>query len=167
MTDQHNARATGFAGHPVVKTPHLDRLASEATVFENAFCNNPICGPSRTTFTLGQYPRTHGYFGNIHFPEGGRSDYLASVLRRAGYQTGLVGKSHTARSWDAEGFEKIWYTGFCDALPEDPLTNHYFKYLADLGLEDLYEEGSENKSLPEAFDGSRPWPLPYEYSPEH
>ena len=46
MTDEHNARFLSCAGHPDVKTPHLDRLAAEGVRFDNAYCNNTICTPS-------------------------------------------------------------------------------------------------------------------------
>ena len=64
MSDQHNANACGYAGNDVVKTPHLDALAAEGISFANAYCNNPICGPSRICFITGQYVHTHGYITN-------------------------------------------------------------------------------------------------------
>ena len=53
MADQLSAKALPFYGHPVVKAPALSRLAAEGTLFENAYCNSPLCGPSRTSMMSG------------------------------------------------------------------------------------------------------------------
>ena len=63
ISDQHNARCLGHAGHPEVKTPHIDRLASEGTVFDRCVTANAICTPSRMSFLSGQYCHNHGYYG--------------------------------------------------------------------------------------------------------
>ena len=55
MSDEHDPAVSGCYGHPVVQTPNLDRLAAEGVLFENAYCNNPICVPSRMSFLTGQY----------------------------------------------------------------------------------------------------------------
>ncbi len=55
MSDEHNARVLGCAGHPLVQTPHLDALAARGTRFTNASCNIPICVPSRASFLTGRY----------------------------------------------------------------------------------------------------------------
>ena len=59
MTDDLNCNI-GAYGHPLVKTPNIDRLASEGRLFENAFCNFPLCGPSRASFITGLYPEQNG-----------------------------------------------------------------------------------------------------------
>ena len=46
-SDQHRGDAVGCAGHPVIKTPHLDRLGSEGVVFSQCYTNGPICMPAR------------------------------------------------------------------------------------------------------------------------
>lgn len=168
MSDQHNANCTSYAGHPNVKTPNLDRVASSGVEFTNAFANNPICSPSRICFMTGQYMHTHRMFGNNHaeYPNP-NPDTLASRFRRYGYQTGLFGKSHMIRRWDEDGFEKIRYTDLCDALRNDPLTSHYFAYLEEKGLADSYEEGNPKQGQIHTMDGSGPARLPYEHSIEH
>ncbi|NQU45225.1 sulfatase-like hydrolase/transferase [bacterium] len=168
MTDQHNANCGGFAGHPNVKTPNLDKVAANGVVFDNAYANNPICSPSRISFMVGQYLHTHGLFGNYHaeFPAE-NPDTLATVFRRYGYQTGLFGKSHMIRKWDEDGFEVIRYTDLCDCKVGDPTTTHYFKCLEERGLADFYEEGSIKPGMEYTIDGSGPARLPYEHSIEH
>ena len=54
-SDQHAFRYTGYAGHPLVKTPNLDRIAARGVVFENAYCQSPVCGPSRASLMTGVY----------------------------------------------------------------------------------------------------------------
>ena len=167
MSDQHNANCTGYAGHPDVRTPNLDRVAAGGVNFSDAFCNNPICAPSRVSFITGQYCHTHGLLSNdnrsITEPN---LDSVASVFRRYGYQTALIGKSHMVPAWDAESFEFRRYTDLIDASAMDPTTNHYFKYLCDLGLEDYYEEGTAKPGQDHTLDGQRAAALPYEHSIE-
>src|SRR5688572_11582875 len=54
----------GCAGHPVIRTPSLDRLAREGTRFSNAFVCLSLCSPSRASFLTGLYPHVHGVLGN-------------------------------------------------------------------------------------------------------
>jgi len=58
VADQHKADVMGNAGHPVVKTPRLDRLAESGVRFDRVYCQDAICVPSRTSFMTGLYPRT-------------------------------------------------------------------------------------------------------------
>lgn len=167
MSDQHNANCAGYRGHPDVRTPNLDRISQMGVDFRNAFANNPICSPSRICFITGQYVHTHGMYGNEHAEiSTPNPDTLACLFRRYGYQTGLFGKSHMVRKWDEDGFEVVRYTDLCDADSEDPLTTHYFKYLDDMGLSDLYEEGTPKPGQKGTLDGSLPAKLPYEHSIE-
>jgi arylsulfatase A-like enzyme len=53
MSDEHAPQFAGFHGHPLVQTPHLDRLAGGGTVFADAICNSPLCVPSRASFMAG------------------------------------------------------------------------------------------------------------------
>ena len=64
LSDEHNKRMLGVAGHSHVKTPNLDKLASEGVLFENAYCNSPICVPSRAILATGRYNAEIGYWDN-------------------------------------------------------------------------------------------------------
>ena len=166
MSDQHNAACMSHAGRSV-RTPHLDALAARGVRFSQAFCNNPICAPSRVTFISGQYPHSHGHLGNTLFdyPEG-NPNTIAALARRGGYQTAVIGKAHMLRAWDQEGFEYRRYCDLADADNNDPLSNHYFRYLYEQGLADRYDLGT----LPPGHPGQRSlWfvsTIPHEHSLE-
>lgn len=166
MSDQHNANCMGHAGRNV-RTPTLDALAERGVRFTQAFCNNPICAPSRLSYITGQYCHTHRHLGNgiIDYPEG-NPNTLSAVARRHGYQTALIGKAHMIRRWDQEGFEYLRYCDLCDAERDDPLTTHYFRYLVENGLAELYDQGT----LPQGHPGRRThWfvsDIPHEHSLE-
>ena len=91
--DQMRSDAMGCAGNPVVKTPHIDRLADEGVHFTEAYTSYPICCPFRASMLTGKYAQGHGMIQN-HFPLRGDQTFLAEVLRDAGYRTGYVGKWH-------------------------------------------------------------------------
>src|SRR6185503_14908044 len=60
LTDDQRWDSLGLTGNPVVKTPHIDRLAADGTFFPNATITSAICTPSRASYFLGQYERRHG-----------------------------------------------------------------------------------------------------------
>lgn len=168
MDDQHNANCLGFTGKRNVSTPNLDALAKTGVCFERAYCNNPICAPSRISFFTGQYPHTHGILGNdtYHFA-GDTPDTMAMLFRKYGYQTALIGKSHMVGKWDREGFEHIRYCDLTDGDRRDVLTNHYFKYLVDHGLGDIYEDGAIPRDSDYHKNRYGIAQLPYQHSLEH
>lgn len=142
MTDQFNAGCLG-TGNRGVRTPNLDKLSADGVRFDRAYCNNPICSPSRISFITGQYPHNHKVLGNSNFElEDFNDNTLSSVFRRAGFQTALIGKAHMIKNWDQEGFEHIRYCDLCDADPDDPFSVAYFKYLYENGLADEYDLGA-------------------------
>ncbi len=142
MTDQFNADCMGNA-NPMLITPNLDLLAKQGVKLNRAYCNSPICAPSRISFITGQYPRSHGIMGNDTYElDIENNNTLPAVFRRSGYQTALVGKSHMIKKWDENGFEYIRYCDFCDCDPNEPFNNHYYKYLFDHHLADDFDLGS-------------------------
>ena len=93
ITDQHRPDHTGFGGHQVAQTPHLDSLAARGTVVDRAFAANPICMPNRATLMTGRMPSVHGTrFNGIALDPDAVT--VPGLLREAGYRTGLVGKAH-------------------------------------------------------------------------
>ena len=115
MVDQLAPRFLPIHGHPLVKAPNLERLAARGTVFERAYCNSPLCSPSRTAFMTGALPsRTGGYDNAAEF----RADIptFAHYLRRLGYRTILSGKMHFCGPDQLHGFEERLTT---DIYPAD------------------------------------------------
>lgn len=106
MADQLSARCSGGAyRHPLVQTPNLDRLAAAGTVFESAYCNSPICGPSRASLCTGKLISRIGAWDNgTDFPAS--QPTFLHHLRRAGYQTLLAGKMHFVGPDQYHGFER-------------------------------------------------------------
>jgi len=93
LADDQRDTVLGCYGHPIVKTPTLDRLAAEGVRFENSFCEVPICAASRSSIFSGLSQRTHGYnFGEPAVP----AKYIATsypvMLKAAGYRIGFAGK---------------------------------------------------------------------------
>ena len=91
--DQMRAQAMGCMGNPDVKTPNLDRLASEGVLFRNHFANSPVCCPARAIILTGTYAHTNGMIANdLRLREAETS--IAELFAEAGYRTGFVGKWH-------------------------------------------------------------------------
>jgi arylsulfatase A-like enzyme len=93
FADQWRAQATGYAGNKDVRTPNLDRLAKESINFSNAVSGCPVCSPYRASQMTGQYWLTHGIFYNDK-PLNPEAVTIGKVYRRAGYETGYIGKWH-------------------------------------------------------------------------
>lgn len=86
----------GCAGHPIVKTPNIDRLASEGVRFRNNFVTTSICGVSRATLFTGQWMSRHGNPAFQKFNTPWEQTY-PGILRKDGYHVGLVGKWHNGK----------------------------------------------------------------------
>src|SRR5690606_14305145 len=113
--DQMAAPATPMYGGRVAKAPHLMSLAERGVVFDNAYCNAPLCAPSRYTMLTGRLPTAIGAYDNAaDFP----SDIptFAHYLRAAGYRTVLAGKMHLCGPDQLHGFEERLTT---DIYPAD------------------------------------------------
>ncbi len=93
MDDEHNKKVLGYNGHPLVKTPHLDRLARQGTIYENAYSSSPICVPARAAFATGRYVHDNRCWDNA-IAYDGRIPRWAHVLRDAGHQVTSIGKLH-------------------------------------------------------------------------
>lgn len=102
LSDEHNASITGCYGHPIVQTPNLDRLAAGGTRFQSAYCNSPICVPSRTALATGMHPHQTRSWDNAT-PYTGAQQSWHHVMRDNGVDVASIGKLHF-RGGDDYGF---------------------------------------------------------------
>jgi choline-sulfatase len=115
MADQLAATALPAYGNRAVATPHIDALAEDGIVFDAAYCNSPLCAPSRAVLMSGRLPSDSGVFDNA-------ADFAADLptfahyLRAAGYRTLLAGKMHFCGPDQLHGFEERLTT---DIYPAD------------------------------------------------
>lgn len=103
VSDEHNPKIVGTNGNQVVQTPNMDRLAASGANFSHAYCNNPICLPSRASFTIGDYASRHGYWDNA-FPYGGETKGFGHRLVESGIPVTTIGKLHYKDTDPATGF---------------------------------------------------------------
>jgi arylsulfatase A-like enzyme len=93
--DDLNYKNPGYMGHPVARTPHLDKLAAQGTVFKNCIVQGTVCAPSRNSLITGSYPHNTGIYENqsrAGLPD--RPWTFPGALKRAGVYTSLYGTNH-------------------------------------------------------------------------
>lgn len=133
MPDQHRYHAVGCLGNKEVKTPNIDKLASEGLTLHHTFANTPVCCPARAILLTGQYCHRNGMTANdLRLREEGGVSF-ARELAKAGYRTGFVGKWHLdggqrEPGWvppgpRRQGFE-FWAAHQCS---HRHFENHYFR----------------------------------------
>jgi choline-sulfatase len=125
MADQLSAPVLPFHGNPAVKAPHLQALAQRSAVFDNAYCNFPLCGPARFSLLAGQFATRIGAFDNACEFQAA-TPTLPYYLAQQGYKTILSGKMHFVGPDQKHGFQERLTT---DIYPAD------FGWVAD------WEEG--------------------------
>ena len=96
LTDDHRYDLLGSSGNELVKTPHLDQLAQEGILFENAHVTSAICTPSRISILLSQFERKHSvnFNSGTSVSEEAWNESYPVVMKNNGYYTGYVGKNH-------------------------------------------------------------------------
>jgi len=140
FADQLRYDALGCSGNPVVKTPHIDRLAREGVVFDHAITSSPVCGPYRGQLLTGCYSHTNGVVCNEYRIRDGLVT-LPQILRSGNYRSAYVGKLH---------------------LGEGP----YIGETGRLGFDDLlaYNNGHEYYKMKYYHNEEGPFPVS-EYAP--
>jgi choline-sulfatase len=103
MSDEHSRRVLGCYDHPMIKTPNLDRLAARGVRFTDAYCNSPICVPSRASFHTGRYPHQIRFWDNA-MPYDGSVPSWGHRLTQAGHRATSIGKLHFRSTEDDNGF---------------------------------------------------------------
>ena len=121
MSDDHAAHAISSYGgiyDKIAPTPNIDKIGSDGIRFENVFCTNGICGPSRASILTGKYSHRNGFYKN---EKGGKFDKdqwtFPKEFQENGYQTALFGKWH---------------------LGSEPVGFHHFKYHDNKGQQGFY-----------------------------
>lgn len=172
LSDEHQARAMGCAGHPFVSTPNLDLIAARGTMFTNAVTPSPICVPARAAFATGQHVHRCRYWDNS-FGYDGRVRGWGHALQDAGIRVESIGKLHYQKEdlptgFDAEhipmhlhqGIGMVW-ASIRDPLPErrptakrmlgehiGPGESDYTRYdqaIADLAVAWLHDQGRASR----------------------
>lgn len=137
-SDQHRYDCLGAAGHPLIQTPSLDRLASEGVHFTHAYTPAPVCTPSRASLLTGTWPSQHGFIANaeseVHPPASVTLPTFYQALHEAGYNIGHVGKWHVHRTQLPTTFGADHYIPesnyaqwrAAQGIPPTPRTNGFF-----------------------------------------
>lgn len=103
MSDHHSRDKLGCCGNPHICTPNLDALAANGVAFDNAYCNNPICVPSRASMATGDYGFRDGFWDNCH-PYDGRREGWGHRLVQQGHKVTTIGKLHYKNNSPETGF---------------------------------------------------------------
>ena len=132
VADQLRADSLHHLGNPASLTPNLDRLASEGVSFSNAFCQNPVCVPSRCSFLTGLYPHTTGH-RTMHFLQNEDEPNILKTMKENGY-------------------EVIW-CGRNDVIPADRSKDNYCdEYIGGVDISELRKKvASEHKEVNYSF----------------
>ena len=181
VSDQHNKRIAGFAGNRMISTPNLDRLASESMQFENAYCQFPLCTPSRISIWTGLLPHRAGAWKN-NLPIANPT--ISERFAEHGYVTCGVGKMHVGGERPMNGFQFRPYgdlkpNGFCGHQP-DPMrtarnhewTSHKIGHFPFAGPSEIPEDQLQDRIVTRetlAFirEHSEPWFVCASYSRPH
>lgn len=133
MSDDHASHAMSCYGSNINATPNIDRIANEGIRFDNCFCTNSICSPSRAAILTGKYNHLNGVKG-IDEDFDGRQVTFPKLLQAEGYQTAIVGKWHLGHGGNA-----------------DPTGFDYWNVL--LGQGDYYEPEFDEMGERKRYDG--------------
>lgn len=130
--DDHAWQAISAYSPRLMRTPNIDRLASEGMLFRNCHVPNPICGPSRACVLTGKYSHANGFFRNGNTFDGAQWTF-PKALQQAGYETAIIGKWHLGEHMAPQGFDHS-----CVLVGQGPYYNP--KFLTDSDGDGLREE---------------------------
>ena len=144
-------------GHSFAETPHIDRLAREGMLFENAFVPTPLCGPSRACLITGQYAHTHGSYKN-QAPKGHTKKLKTypMLFQQAGYKTAFIGKWTTGRNGDKTlhpGFDRWFCSGVNRDYKMDPVVNVDGEWIPFKGHATDIDSAEATRFIREHHDG--------------
>lgn len=186
LSDNHNASVAGCYGHPVVRTPTLDRIAARGARFDRAYCASPLCCPSRAAIASGRFPHQTGYWDNC-LAYDGRVASWGHRVREAGGTAVSIGKLHFRSSDDDNGFDEeiapmhiVGGTGSLAMLlrwngKQPPLPGQWDLYWEDSGVGETEYQDYDRAITGHAVDWlhnvgarlDRPWVLLVSYVSTH
>ena len=120
ITDQQRFDHLGCNGHPVLRTPNIDALAAEGVNFDRFYVASPVCMPNRASLMTCRMPSSHGV-RSLGVPLAHDQVTFVEVLRAAGYDTALIGKSHlqNVSDWAVQVEPPVYREGY--TVPPDDL----------------------------------------------
>ena len=154
ITDQQRFDNLGCYGHPVLQTPNIDNMADEGVVFDRFYVASPVCMPNRASLMTCRLPSSHGV-RSLGIPLAHQNVTFVELLRSAGYDTALIGKSHiqNVTDWPTQFEPKKYRDGF-RAPPKN------LKQAVKIDLDEPsyhYEQerfwGKDNPVVPKPFYG--------------
>jgi arylsulfatase A-like enzyme len=177
-------------GSKLIETPNIDRIAKEGVRFENAFTTNALCAPSRATLLTGTYTHINGMIGNPdiadipaeeqpHFDP--QQETIAKILKRNGYQTGMVGKWHLPVNPAKTGFDYFVYkegaggpyyepTGYLgnpslgsDVIEKQRHEGYETDVTTDLAIKGIQQFTEPWLMMVQYFNAHRPFEPPHKY----
>ena len=168
LTDNHGAWTLGCYGNKDIRTPHIDRMASEGMLFGRAMSSNPVCSPTRATYLTGLMPSQHGLhsFLDNKYMVGPQAYYtlkefetLPEILHSEGYVCGLSGKWHLGANMTPQDGFSYWITmvrGSTQNFYDDPIIQNGKvlktpKYMTDLWTEHAVKFIEQNKGGEKPF----------------
>ena len=164
FSDDHTCQAIGAYGSRINRTPNIDRIAREGAVFENSFCTNSICAPSRAVVLTGRHSHLNGVLSNRNKRLDMSQALFPRLLQGAGYQTAIVGKWHLSIEppgfdyWEVLPGQGSYYNPrFRAAEGGKQYTGHSTEIITDRAL----------RWLREGRDGDRPFLLMCQYKATH
>lgn len=174
MTDQQSADMMSCAGNSNLHTPAMDEIATAGVRFEKAYCTNPICVPSRTSFLTGTMPHENG----INFNTSDESfeihaEPLAKAVKESGYQTGYIGKwhvPHAIEDTDWHGFDFVAHnqpngtdprvTQGCDAFLSERTEAPFLLFASFVNPHDICEAARMLSGIEDRYKNGEIPPIP-------
>ena len=172
FTDDHASHAISAYGSKVNQTPNIDRLAQEGMIFNNCFCTNSICAPSRAVILTGKHSHINGVIDNRQKFDGSQQTF-PKLLKKSGYQTAMIGKWHLKT--DPTGFDFWKVLRGQGPYYNPPLktpngiekhTGYTTDILTDIALGWLKKERDDNKPFMMMFQHKAPH-RNWQPSPKH